>query len=764
MSAEIIHKGSGIQGNAPLPTDLDVQELAINYNANDPALYLKDSAGAIRRVGGKGSTSAAGAVQLTNALDSTSELLAPTAKAVKDVNDDLQAFKNALTYTKRLYVNTEGDDTADGDSPATALKTIRKAVELSSPGTAILVQAGVYVEQCPMIVPRQVGIFGDSLRQVTIKPTDDTKYEGFFQVDSGFYCFGCTFTGHQQGTDQGIYKTAWVVQFNATADNLALGAEDFGAYVTRSPYMQNCTSLTARQDDAPGGSVSTGVTGGGLMVDGAACATNSPLRSMVVDSFTQVNLGGPGCFIKNDGFAQLVSFFSTFCEYHVRCESGGQASISASTTNFGTYGLVADGYSTNPVFSGTSAGSTTNYVNIINISEPRFGYEARPLPGLLMQVGSEFYTVTGSVPLTDGQDGYRCNFFPALDEAIPQGTTINFVRRSQISTGGHNMEYVGAGTNYNALPENGGVPIPANETVETNKGRVFFISFDHLGNLRVGKGFDVDGATGNVTISTDQFNLAGLNFIGPFKRNGVFVGEQLQEISNDVNLISEATGTPDGNAVPTQYAVTQYLQTNYQDKLVSETNIKGLQSGEQIDSLLGSGTIQFRRLVNGELVYGLIGEEDVQFKTINGQQIIGAGDLTIVGGGGGGGEGTIYRNSASITTPSINAGDSYEGVLVLPKSCVLLKVDLSRPSWFRLYNRDAALDADLTRTRTDDPPPARGVVVEVIAEASGATILAPTINANNMEDPTTTDYPFRITNDGTTGSITILLTYLQLEV
>lgn len=762
MSAEIIHKGSGVLGNAPLPTDLELQELAVNYNAGDPALYLKDSAGAIRRIGGKASTSSAGAVQLTNALNSTSELIAPTAKALKDVNDDLQDFKNALTYTKRLYVNLEGDDAADGDSPATALRTIRRAVELSTPGTAILVQAGVYVETCPMVVPREVGIFGDSLRQVTIKPTEATKYEGFFQVDSGFYCFGCTFTGHQQGTHNGTYKTAWVVQFNATADNLARGANEYGAYITRSPYMQNCTSLTARQNDGEGGSVSTGVTGGGLMVDGAACAGNSPLRSMVVDSFTQVNLGGPGCLIKNDGFAQLVSFFSTFCEYHVRCETGGQASISASTTNFGTYGLVADGYSPNPVFSGQAAGSTTNYVNVVNITNPRFGYVARPLPGLLMQVGNSFYTVTGSVPLTGSEVGYRVNFFPALSTAIPQGTTINFVRRSQISTGGHNMEYVGAGTNYNALPENGGVPIPANETVETNKGRVFFISFDHLGNLRVGKGFDVDGATGFVTISTDQFNLAGLNFIGPFKRNGVFVGEQLQEVSNDVNLISEATGEADGNAVPTQYAVTQYLQTNYQPKLISGTNIRPLKCGTTTESLLGSSFVYLPRLINGTIEKSLLTDQDIQFKTINGQQIIGAGDLVIAGGGGGGGA-TIFRSSTAFTTSSIASGATATGTITLPKSCVLLSIQLSRESWFRLYNTANASTADALRIRTDDPQPGQGVITEVIAASAGTTVLAPTVNANNMEATPSTDYPYRITNDGASGTITITVTYLSLE-
>jgi hypothetical protein len=420
------------------------------------------------------------------------------------------------------------------------------------------------------------------------------------------------------------------------------------------------------------------------------------------------------------------------------------------------------------VFTGTADGSTTSYVNVVNISQPRFGYTARPLPGLLMQVGSSFYTVTGSVPLTGGQSGYRVNFFPALSTAIPNGTTISFVRRSQISTGGHNMEYVGAGTNYNALPENGGVPLPANETVETNRGRVFFISFDHLGNLRVGKGFDVDGATGNVTISTDQFNLAGLNFIGPFKRNGVFVGEQLQEVSNEVTLVSEATGIPDGNAVPTQYAVTQFLQTNYQPKLVNNSNIRRLRCGTVEEEIIpdgsgaaGSTPISLPRLINGTLERNLLSDTDIQFKTINGQQIIGSGDLVVAGGEGGGA--AIFRSSTALTTTSISAGASATGTITLPKSAVLLSIQLSRAAWFRLYNAASASTSDALRIRTDDPLPGRGVVTEVIAETASTTVLAPTVNANNMEATPSTAYPYRITNDGASGTITITVTYLSLE-
>ena len=51
MAPKIQHKRSAVAGKAPLPADLDYGEIAVNYEASDPALYVKDSANAIRKVG-----------------------------------------------------------------------------------------------------------------------------------------------------------------------------------------------------------------------------------------------------------------------------------------------------------------------------------------------------------------------------------------------------------------------------------------------------------------------------------------------------------------------------------------------------------------------------------------------------------------------------------------------------------------------------------------------------------------------------------------
>jgi len=51
MAPKIQHKRSAVAGKAPQPADLDYGEIGVNYEATDPALYIKDSANAIRKIG-----------------------------------------------------------------------------------------------------------------------------------------------------------------------------------------------------------------------------------------------------------------------------------------------------------------------------------------------------------------------------------------------------------------------------------------------------------------------------------------------------------------------------------------------------------------------------------------------------------------------------------------------------------------------------------------------------------------------------------------
>jgi len=85
-------------------------------------------------------------------------------------------------------------------------------------------------------------------------------------------------------------------------------------------------------------------SGGGALVDGNAPSRRSPIQSFVFDAFTQITQGGRGIHIINEGYAQLVSVFTIFCNVAVETDSGGIASITNSNNNFGDICLQSKGY------------------------------------------------------------------------------------------------------------------------------------------------------------------------------------------------------------------------------------------------------------------------------------------------------------------------------------------------------------------------------------------------------------------------------------
>jgi hypothetical protein len=82
-------------------------------------------------------------------------------------------------------------------------------------------------------------------------------------------------------------------------------------------------------------------------------------------------------------------------------------------------------------------------------------------------------------------------------DLFPDGATVNFYQRSYISASGYVFEYVGAGTNYGALPQRGVAdPVQGKEVVMLDSGKVFFTSTDQNGDFRIGPGLVISQATG----------------------------------------------------------------------------------------------------------------------------------------------------------------------------------------------------------------------------------------------------------------------------
>jgi hypothetical protein len=121
--------------------------------------------------------------------------------------------------------------------------------------------------------------------------------------------------------------------------------QDFQVEEQSTKFTNTATTWNQRMVD-PYGSM------GGSLVDGAVISDRSPIQSFVYDAYTQVNQGGYGVHITNNGYAQLVSVFTIFCSVGVKCDNGGKASIVNSNANFGDLCLVASGYGKRE-FSGT---------------------------------------------------------------------------------------------------------------------------------------------------------------------------------------------------------------------------------------------------------------------------------------------------------------------------------------------------------------------------------------------------------------------------
>lgn len=249
---------------------------------------------------------------------------------------DILSVGSGATVTNILYVTQDGNDSNTGKKLGDAKATIGGAISEATAGTVIKVSAGSYVENNPIIIPEQVSIVGDSLREVSISPQNSNQ--DFFYVSNGNYIAEMSYTG----------------TLNAGKSIFAFNPNK-ASYINQSPYIQNCTNF-----------ISNSI---GLKIDGSKAI--GPLKSMVLDSYTQYNKGGIGASITNEGYAQLVSLFTICNDTAVFCGSGGACDLTNSNSSFGNYGLVANGVGPEK-YSGTivSNSDSNSDTFVINLTTP----------------------------------------------------------------------------------------------------------------------------------------------------------------------------------------------------------------------------------------------------------------------------------------------------------------------------------------------------------------------------------------------------------
>ena len=448
------------------------------------------------------------------------------------------------SVTNILHVNQDGNDNNDGFTLKTAKRTIGGAVAIATSGNTIRVSAGIYTENNPVVVPNNVTIDGDDLRQTQVTPSN----------------IGVDLFHAKNGT---LFQNLSFVGAANTGAVIAFPPDGSAGIITQSPYIRNCTNFIPNSQ--------------GLKVDGSHA---EGLKSMNVDSYTQYNQGGIGVTISNNAYAQLVSLFTICNVTGITAVSGAQCDVNNSNASFGTRGLVASGVGTvnqtgavavegiaednvitvgsltsrpftgqafylgelfNEVRSFTVTNAGTGYTSsnppVVTVASPTgpggrgaegvavvngfgsitsievssSGSQYRGAPTVTIAAPTSgttaeatvtmspvYYTINSATPVTAGVSTITID--QTLPNAVGVGSTVPFAKQSLILASSYTFEHVGSGIDINtSRPSKGGVAIPANQAISEQGGKVVYTSTDERGNLKVGDNFTINQQTGDIT-------------------------------------------------------------------------------------------------------------------------------------------------------------------------------------------------------------------------------------------------------------------------
>ena len=418
------------------------------------------------------------------------------------IGTDVVRLGAGTTVTNVIYVTQDGNDSNTGRKLGDAKRTIGAALTEATTGSVIKVSAGSYIENNPLSIPKQVSIVGDSLREVSVSPQNADQ--DLFYVSNGNYIAEMSFTGTMDAGKA-------IVTFNP---------EKIG-YFDQSPYIQNCTNFITNSI--------------GLKIDGSDAI--GPLKSMVLDSYTQYNQNGIGASITNEGYAQLVSMFTICNDTAIYCGSGAACDLTNSNSSFGNYGLVADGIGPlkyTGIITQTSTIDADTFVLDLNV--PTLGvttasYENTTGLTTITVDSNHNFNVGMSVRISDLE--FSCPGGSGITTTIfPDGTSGYIYEVAAVPSPTSFEVYVGVSTISHVYETGGTANI---NVVRPFDGQVIY--FDELyytvGGVTVGSGGT--GYTNNVDITFD-------NPTEPWGIPATAVGEVVDGKVVNVEMVSNGRG------------------------------------------------------------------------------------------------------------------------------------------------------------------------------------------------------------------------------
>ncbi len=353
-----------------------------------------------------------------------------TLRSRPGIGTDVVRVGSGVSVTNILYVTKDGNDNNTGKKLGDAKATIKAAVSLAStiPGSVVKVSAGTYVEDNPIKLGPQISVIGDSLREVSIVPNNANQ--DLFHVAPGNYVAEMSYTG----------------TLNAGKAIFAFDPDTI-RYFSQSPYIQNCTNFIPNSI--------------GLKIDGSKAI--GPLKSMVLDSYTQYNQSGVGASITNEGYAQLVSLFTICDDVAVFCGSGGACDLTNSNSSFGNYGLVADGVGPHKytgIVSTTTADAGSDTF-VLSFDAPTIGVQTASydnVTGILTVTTSSNHNFTVGMGVTISGLEFTCPSGPGI-VTYPSGNNGYIFEISSVGAANSFTTNVGPSTLSHSYQSGGTVAI-----------------------------------------------------------------------------------------------------------------------------------------------------------------------------------------------------------------------------------------------------------------------------------------------------------------
>jgi len=182
-----------------------------------------------------------------------------------------------------------------------------------------------------------------------------------------------------------------------------------------------------------------------------------------------------------------------------------------------------------------------------------------------------------------------------------------FHRPSIVNSSSHTWEYAGSGTDYNALPQNGGNTKAEFEQFEELPGRVYSSGTNELGDFKVGDFITAFNRTGNITfrnkVQVDELDALRLSVSDVI----------IEEISTSVNLGDDELGGATNTRLSTQLAVRSFISNRlggFVDKTVSTAAVPGAIVQLNVNGQLNADLIPATRQFTNTNTFGYLSRLD----------------------------------------------------------------------------------------------------------------------------------------------------------